>query len=268
MDLQKLIASEIANGYSADMASAKVCQDLILLAISKSNFKNNVTIKGGVIMRSKTQNTRRATQDLDLDLLHYSISDESIKGFLKKLNCIEDISIEQTGKLQVLKQQDYQGKRALVVIRDKHGNSITSKIDIGVHKDFDIKQEEHCFEISFDEEGASLFVNPSEQLFAEKLGSLLRLGTFSTRAKDIYDMYYLSKIVDEAKLLSAINSLILDNDKMRENSMDEIISRIQRIFKDDEFKNFIEKSNKRWLDDPVEAMFDGILKLLDGLSHL
>jgi hypothetical protein len=37
-----------------------------------------VTIKGGVVMRSITGNVRRATQDMDIDFIRYSLSDESI----------------------------------------------------------------------------------------------------------------------------------------------------------------------------------------------
>jgi hypothetical protein len=39
----------------------------------------NATIKGGVVMRSLSKNARRAMQDIDLDFIRYSISDESIR---------------------------------------------------------------------------------------------------------------------------------------------------------------------------------------------
>ena len=81
-------------GYSERNADARVCQDIILKAISKSNFGRNVTIKGGVVMRSITGNTRRATEDLDIDFIRYSLDDNSIRRFVSQLNCIEGITIE------------------------------------------------------------------------------------------------------------------------------------------------------------------------------
>ena len=48
-------------GYDETNAEAKVCQDLILSLISQSQYNRNVTVKGGVVMRSITNNTRRAT---------------------------------------------------------------------------------------------------------------------------------------------------------------------------------------------------------------
>lgn len=47
-------------------------------AISKSTLSRNVTIKGGVVMRSITNNIRRVTQDMDIDFIRYSLSDASV----------------------------------------------------------------------------------------------------------------------------------------------------------------------------------------------
>lgn len=53
IDIDVMIRKEIENGYGDANAQAKVCQDLILKAISSGNLNKNVTIKGGVVMRSK-----------------------------------------------------------------------------------------------------------------------------------------------------------------------------------------------------------------------
>lgn len=37
-----------------------------------------MTIKGGVVMRSLSGEIRRATQDIDLDFIRYSISEEGL----------------------------------------------------------------------------------------------------------------------------------------------------------------------------------------------
>ena len=76
IDIDEMIQKEIENGYESATAQAKVCQDLILKAIATSSLNRNVTIKGGVVMRSKTKSVRRATKDLDLDFIKYSLSDD------------------------------------------------------------------------------------------------------------------------------------------------------------------------------------------------
>lgn len=72
-----------------------------------------------------------------------------------------------------LNHQDYSGKRIFVDIVDEYDYVIEGKIDIGVHKDLDVEQEEYCFDICFQEDGASLLMNSKEQIITEKTKSLL-----------------------------------------------------------------------------------------------
>ena len=155
MDLNELIKLEISNGYGDANAQAKVCQDIILKAIATSSLSRNITIKGGVVMRSKTRNIRRATQDLDIDFIRLSLSNEAIDTFISKLNCLDGITLKRYGEIEELKQQDYKGKRVFIQLQDDAGNMIVNKLDIGVHTHLNLEQEEYCFDIAFDEEGAS-----------------------------------------------------------------------------------------------------------------
>lgn len=99
ININEMIEREIKNGYSDANARSKVSQDIILKAIASSSINHNITVKGGVVMRSKTGNIRRATQDLDLDFIKYSLEDESINDFVKKINCLNEVSISRIGKI-------------------------------------------------------------------------------------------------------------------------------------------------------------------------
>ena len=79
--LREMIARANADGYMDDNAEAKVCQDIILKALSESSLRRNATIKGGVVMRSISNNARRATQDMDIDFIRYSLDDDAIRLF-------------------------------------------------------------------------------------------------------------------------------------------------------------------------------------------
>ena len=173
MNLYDLTEEMKKIGYEPDDARARVCQDVVLKALSFSPLSRNITIKGGVVMRSITNEVRRATQDLDIDFIRYSLADESIDRFIEKLNTIDGITITRVGEITELSQQDYNGKRVFILIKDDYDNTIESKIDLGVHKHLDIEQEEYCFDIAFDNDGASLLINSREQMFSEKLRSLL-----------------------------------------------------------------------------------------------
>ena len=73
MDINEMIDMYMEDGLTRELAAARVCQDVVLKAISIGPLNRNVTIKGGVVMRSITNNNRRATRDIDLDFIHYSI---------------------------------------------------------------------------------------------------------------------------------------------------------------------------------------------------
>lgn len=79
--IKEMIRRANADGYFDDNAEAKMCQDVVLKAISESPLNRNVTVKGGVVMRSISNDARRATQDMDMDFIRYSLDDDSIRRF-------------------------------------------------------------------------------------------------------------------------------------------------------------------------------------------
>lgn len=264
-ELAEIIRNE---GYSEINAEARVCQDIILKAIAESDLSRHVTIKGGVVMRSITGNARRATQDMDFDFLRYSLSDESIRYFISKLNCLDGISISINGEIEELSQQEYKGKRVYVAISDDTGHSFMSKIDLGVHKNILIEQDEYCFDVCMDDVGASLLINSKEQIFAEKLRSLLRFGPLSTRYKDIFDLCYLSEHTERQRLIECLKTYIFDDPDMRETDMAGVISRIEMTFNNRLYKRNISRSGKaNWLGIDVDKAFEMILNFFAGLNR-
>lgn len=237
------------------------------MAFSKGTLNRNVTIKGGVVMRSKTGNVRRATQDLDIDFIRYSLADDAIDIFIDKLNCIEGIRFSRIGRIEELKQQDYRGKRVNITIEDMEGNKVRSKIDLGVHNRLELEQEEYCFDIAYDDEGASLLINSNEQMFSEKLRSLLRFGTFSTRFKDVYDMYYLKDHVQMERLYNALDTYIFSDAKMRETQGKDIVRRLDITFRDKEYIRALEQSDKRWIDKDVKTVITELMKFVKKIER-
>ena len=268
MDLNELIELEISNGYGDANAQAKVCQDIILKAIATSSLSRNITIKGGVVMRSKTRNIRRATQDLDIDFIRLSLSNEAIDTFISKLNCLDGITLKRYGEIEELKQQDYKGKRVFIQLQDDAGNMIVNKLDIGVHTHLNLEQEEYCFDIAFDEEGASVLINTNEQMFAEKLRSLLRLGAISTRYKDIFDMYYLSQHVDSYALCRCLDTCIFSDSRMRENNLQEILARLEFTFQNKNYLKRVDRAKTKWIDLEIDTVVEGIKSALEKCKQI
>ena len=245
-------------------AQARVSQDVVMINIAASPLKRNVTIKGGVVMQNLAKDSRRATQDIDFDLIHYSLSDEAIRAFLDKISS-EEFKLEITGEIEELRQQDYHGKRVHIKITDADGMAISTKMDIGVHKNFSLEQDEYCFDIAYLDDGPTLLINSKEQMFTEKLRSILKFGPISTRYKDIFDMYYLAQLsgMNWDKLRACIKLLILDDEGMRENTPEEILGRVKRTLSNRSYRQKLSLARKNWLDVDSDTVLEQLTSFLE-----
>jgi len=249
-------------GYNEESARARLCQDIILQGIAHSSLCKNTTIKGGVVMRSISNDARRATQDVDIDFIRYSLSDESIDVFIEKINNIDGLLISRIGYIEELKHQDYKGKRIYVKIQDSLGFTISSKMDIGVHADLSIKQDEYCFDICYSDDSASLLMNTPAQMFAEKLKSLIRFGARTTRYKDIYDIYYLLDIVDNDELQQCIKKYIFEDVTLHIDSYHKIYILVDGVFANTVFLERLQESNKNWINVEDHVVLREILEFI------
>ena len=269
MDLGTLVNLYVNEDYELADAIAKVAQDIILLKISKSSLNKNITIKGGVVMHSISKNKRRATRDMDFDFIKYSLGDEAINEFINKLNSVNDgISISINGKIEELNHLDYSGKRVYITLVDEENYRIDSKLDIGVQKNFDIEQEEYCFELDVIRESATLLINSKEQIFTEKLKSLIRFAYTSTRYKDIFDFYYLIKYGELNKLKKYINKIIFDDNTIKVENFYEIYKLLNQIFSNRRFISNLSNLKVNWLDIPSNEVINYILEFMKEFSEV
>ena len=271
MNIYELVNKYVTAGYSEDDAIPKVAQDIVLLKIGNSKYSKNITVKGGVVMHNISKDMRRATRDIDIDFIKYSLEDKSILNFIKELNNTDDgVKIKVTGKIEPLHHQDYDGKRVHIQLTDKNKYSISSKLDIGVHKYFDMEQDEYYFDFNIIDESVSLLINSKEQIIVEKLKSLLKFGITSTRFKDIFDFYYLinNENLDKNKLIKFINILIFQDETMRENKLKDIHIRLTNILNNNRFQSRINTANNNWLEIPIKDVIDNVLEYFDGLVRV
>lgn len=267
MNLYEEIERIKSEGYGEEDAQSKLGQDIVLKAIAESGMAYNATIKGGVVMRSISGNVRRATQDLDLDFIRYSISDESIRRFIEKLNCLDGLTIKLHGKIIPLNHQDYKGKRIFISIADSEETTISLKMDLGVHRDLSVEQDEYAFDVGFQNDAVSLLINSPAQMITEKLKSLLRFGARDSRYKDIFDICYLSDRVDIDQLKEYIQKYIFEDASLHNvTNMSAVIRRIESIFKNQEYLRELQKSNKNWLDISTDEVLEKNLMLLRSIE--
>lgn len=221
-------------------------------------------------MHSISKDLRRATRDMDLDFIKYSLEDNSIIRFIEELSNVDDgIKIKIDGEIKELHHQDYDGKRVNIELFDKYGNKLKTKLDIGVHKLLDIKQDEYCFDLSIINKNANLLINSKEQIFVEKIKSLLKLGFRSTRYKDLFDFYYLinKTELDKEKLMNCFNILIFKDETMRENNIEDVVNRLQMTFDSNAYRNHLSNPKNNWLDITVDDAIISVLKYIKSIGE-
>ena len=270
MNIKDIVREYRNIGYEVIDAEAKTAQDVILSKIFKSKFKEHITIKGGVVMHSISNDKRRATRDLDLDFIKYSLSDKSIIDFINVLNKVNDgISIKIVGNIKSLHHQDYEGKRVYIKITDNFNNILNTKLDIGVHKLFEIEQDEYYFNLDALNENVCLLINSKEQIFTEKLKSLLKMGVRSTRYKDLFDFYYLINFcnLEKMKLIKSFVTYIYNDKNMKENNIHDILERLSKIFNSKLFKNNLNNPKDNWLDINIDDAINNVLNYIENLAN-
>ena len=266
MIIRQLVNKYLSSGYSLRDAQNLAAEEIFLKKIASSDLANHVTLKGGIVMYNLTKNDRRVTQDIDFDLIRYSIDKDYIRLFIDKMNRTNDgIVVTINNQIEDLNQEDYKGVRVNVSLIDKDKDVIKLKLDIGVHTYSAIEQSSIIFNFDSDETGVSIKVNPPEQIFAEKMISLARLGAISTRYKDLYDFYYLIKVLKiSAEKVSEILKLFLDNSKKKPNSMFELQNSIEDTLNNKYFASEASRPASNWIDVSFEEVRQTILDFISN----
>lgn len=267
MAIKQFIYKYTNNGYGLNDAQNLAAQEIIIRKIAASRLSEHVTLKGGIVMYNLTKSDRRVTQDIDFDFISYSIDRESIHQFISRLNKDNDgFEISIVGKIEELHQDDYQGVRVNIVIKDVESDKLHLKLDIGVHTYKAIPQDKILFCFDTNDTGISIKANPLQQVFAEKLLSLAKLGAASTRYKDIYDFYYLIKQCGISHLdVKEILLLFLSKRTKTPRTIDDLKTRIIKVLNNPRFERRIILSKSRW----VEVEYDELkATILDFVTLL
>lgn len=117
-------------------------------------------------------------------------------------------------------------------------------------------------------ESVTLLINSKEQIFTEKLKSLLKFGFVSTRYKDIFDFYYLinNENLDKDKLLKCFNTFIFNDNIIKENNLEDIFSRLKRILNNKNYLKNLNTAKNNWLELPIEEVIKSVLDYFDTLQ--
>lgn len=167
----------------------------LLVRLSKSPYKDNFVLKGGMLVAAIVGLDNRATMDLDTTLKNLPLTPVTIEKALKTICSVsaEDGVSFEVGTISSIREDDiYGGYR--VALNSKFDTILTPlTIDISTGDVLTPEAVRFSFsEIFDDEKSFELWAYNIETVMAEKMETILRRGVFNTRPRDYYDAYILA----------------------------------------------------------------------------
>ena len=267
------------SGRSYQLCMQLFCQEEFLRRLEKSEYAENLVLKGGLFIYSLTDFDSRVTVDVDFLLRKIPNTPEQLKTILEKIIAVDTgndfvtFEIKDIAPIAVAKK--YAGIGASIIARIKNTKTPFS-IDFGVGDIIVPKQEKRKIPTQLSDFDAPMVNTYSiETTVAEKIDAILSLMEFSSRMKDYYDIYYLANKFDfdGVTLTEALkktfenrnhNFTIEQFEQMLEFDSDDAMQKKWKAFikkintKTDDFETVL-KTIQNFLSLPCKAAFEDII---------
>lgn len=208
--LAKLKNKAKASGISYQQCLQLFVQEEFLRRLSKSDYRDNLVLKGGLFIYTLTNFESRATIDVDFLLRSASNSINDVKVLINKVIATptdnDYIAMAAKGFEEISPQRKYHGTSAQIIAQIKNVR-IPFNVDIGVGDVIVPHAEERTINTQLPDFEAPVIKTYSlESTIAEKFDAILQRFELTGRMKDFYDIYYLSRTFDfeGARLQAAI----------------------------------------------------------------
>ena len=198
--LAKLRNKAKASGISYQQCLQLFAQEEFLRKLSKSGFENILILKGGLFVYTLTNFESRATIDADFLLQGYPNSIVDVKDLIYKIidtpTGNDYIKMQAKGFEEISPQRRYHGISMQIVAQIKNVH-VPFNVDIGVGDIIVPSAERRTINTQLPDFEAPVIKTYSlESTIAEKLDAILQRYELTSRMKDFYDIYYLSKTFD------------------------------------------------------------------------
>ncbi len=188
------------SGRSYQLCMQLFCQEEFLRRLEKSEYAENLVLKGGLFIYSLTDFDSRVTVDIDFLLRKIPSTPEQLRVILEKIIAVDTgndfVTFEIKDISPIATHKKYAGIGASIIARIKNTKTPFS-IDFGVGDIIVPKQEKRKIPTQLSDFDAPMVNTYSiETTVAEKIDAILSLMEFSSRMKDYYDIYYLANKFD------------------------------------------------------------------------
>ncbi len=191
----KSIISKKAKGNSN--VSAQLYQmyffEHILERLSKSKYKHNIILKGGLLLSSIIGDDERMTKDMDATLKSLPLEKDNVIEIITEIlsTKVDDgIKFEIESVKDIRQESEYGGfKINILATMDNLKTYLAIELTTG-----DIitpREIEYMYTSHFEDKKISVFAYTLETIIAEKYQTIIDRDIYNTRMKDFYDIYVL-----------------------------------------------------------------------------
>ncbi|MDL2327281.1 nucleotidyl transferase AbiEii/AbiGii toxin family protein [Ruminococcaceae bacterium OttesenSCG-928-A11] len=209
----KALVRNISKGDSikAQIIMRSYAMERFLERLSLSPYRENLILKGGVLVSAMVGLDKRSTMDVDATIKGLPLSVEQARNIVHEIAAVpmnDGLVIEIKNAFQIMDESDYSGVRVLLdaVLETMH---TPLKIDFSTGDVITPREIVYPYKLMFEDRSISIMAYNLETILAEKLETLLSRGVANTRMRDFYDIYVLTaslqKEIDCSVLREALN---------------------------------------------------------------
>ena len=183
----------MGNSNKAQTIIRVYIMERFLERLSISQYRDNLILKGGLLVSAIVGLVNRSTMDMDTTIKGLTLSVESAQMIVQEIASVpleDGIVFEIRSAALIMDEADYPGVR---VILETSLESMNTPLKIDFSTGDVITPREICysFPLLFENRTIPILAYNLETVLAEKMETLLARGTANTRMRDFYDIYVL-----------------------------------------------------------------------------
>lgn len=211
-DLGASVLARLKNQAKETRLSYQTClqlffQEEFLRRLSRSQYCSNFILKGGLFIYTLTEFQSRVTQDIDFLMRQLTNDLDSVKTVMEEIIHVETANdyalIEVVSAEPITPDKEYHGVSVKFIGRIKQVR-VPFSIDIGLDDVIvpnAVKRNLKTRLADFEE--PQVYTYSLESTIAEKFDAIIKRMEATSRMKDFFDIYYLSRMFDfEGELLT------------------------------------------------------------------
>lgn len=191
-DKLKSIISKKSKGNSN--MSAQLYQmyffEHILERLSKSKYKHNIILKGGLLLSSIIGDDERTTKDMDATLKSLPLGKDNV---IKIITEILNVKVDDGIKFEIesvvdMRQESQYGGFKINILATMDNLKVYLAIELTTGDRITPREIEYMYNSNFEDKKIPIFAYTLETIIAEKYQTIIYRDIFNTRMKDFYDI--------------------------------------------------------------------------------